>query len=163
MSITLGERVLEAIGALVRQVRTNAGWMTEVGADVRIAEDSVAVDSNTRWLTTVSTREEVPRVQSGRVVRAVRRFELDHGVAVEAYARVESIPAERLLLRMSSDLRKALATADGSLSDADGRLGVIELLPSEPIREHLTGGVIGVRANINVTRIEGWGDPSTAL
>ena len=165
MSTTLGERVIEAVAALLESVRIVDGWLTESGSDVRREEVGVEIADGSAWISTINTRElDLSPPSNAPVVRAVRRFTLSHGVQIDTYARLQDGDRPGSLIhRIAADHRRVIATDSGALSDPEGRLGVIELVSTEPIREGLGGGVIGVRTQINITHIEAWGDPSQAL
>lgn len=165
MSATLGERVIDAVAVLIESVRIADGWLTEAGADVRREETGVEIADGGYWISTVNTSALTPSTPGNvPVVKAVRRYTLGHGVQIDTYARVsEGDRPSSLMHRIAADHRRAIATDSGGLADADGKLGAVELVSIEPIREGLPAGVVGVRTQINIPHIEAWGDPSRAL
>ena len=54
MSTTLGERVIEAVAALLESVRIVDGWLTESGSDVRREEVGVEIADGSAWISTIS-------------------------------------------------------------------------------------------------------------
>ena len=69
MSATLGERVIEAVAALLESVRIVDGWLTESGSDVRREEVGVEIaDGSEATPSEAPTSEQEVATYSGDIV-----------------------------------------------------------------------------------------------
>lgn len=164
MTLSLGERALLAVEALILPVGIANGWNTDAGLLVRVSPVFVDLTDDLYWETLVfTTDEQISGFQGGPVVAVSRRISVGHFIAISTYTAVDPGRESQQFQRIKSDHRKALSPATGGLSDALGQIGQIEHIGATFIPDKLSAGVMGVSTQIKVNYIEAWGDPSRAL
>lgn len=144
---------LQAIEALLSNVRTGNGYATEVGADIRLSPLFAELADDADWQTLVYTAREFygakPEEDVG-IDGGQRIYQLALDINIDAHQRLNAALAAQDAALIKADVRTVMLPRSGRLLLDGVLVGAIRYLGNELIVDALTKGVLGIRTRVRV-------------
>jgi hypothetical protein len=153
----VGQRAIESIGELVRQVRLVDGWLTDAGVNVLLSPVSAELGDEGYSLALVYALDEVVTgYQGGPAVAATQRMEIELPIVVDVLMPSQPGRESVQFHRIAYDLRRALSPKNGELCDDIGVIGQIEHGGASAILDATEAGAVGCQTRVTIRYIEQW-------
>lgn len=157
-TLSLSERVIEAILCRLREVRKANGYRTDAG--LRVFDSVRSVAPNDLPCFVVWEGNESAQGDTGSGSSA--SMTLDLTVTIEAHTKCDQDDTGKTLRAMKADAKKALLTPMGALRSSGVKVAAVAYSGAQPSPREDGDMAETVQITIVVTYPEGYGDPYAA-